>query len=612
MSRLGTVLALVELVGTPAVLLWLALAPRRAAALAVVLFGFVFANPIGVVARERQVDPRPLVPTARADTAVRWVRVAGVPVAWYVPYQQSYVYSGENSPTGALKLRYGFSFLPSTGASTVVGSCSNDISTPCWRGDYPLVQRGRDGTVWIVPLTETYVGSRTVHVPHFYEVGLGLASPLALAYWLVATPLLLRAFRRRIAWRALGAAVAASAAAGLAVALAVSAHRPARPAGEAEPALIPKARAAPAATATARFVPLGAGDGAEGPAAAAAGAGVVAVWLVRRNDPVSTQLRARLVARDGRPAGPDRLLLTWRYAPTGRASCETPGSVRAAAAGGRVVVAWNDRCGTVDHPGPARIHVLVLRADGRPAGAPVVATAFAAAQEAEEPPPFALAANADGRVLLVWVARDGMKSAFLGRHLRAGPARQIAAGSLVDAVCARTCAVVRRPKEAGVELLLLGADAAVVRTARIRERPAVAHSDPVATARGDSFYVGWTASPTATTAVVRVARVDRNGDVTATPLGHRFATGSSESVVVPPPLGIAFRRGEPELIWVLPANPKRPGDTTKLFAATRRSRTVLRVDGFVGDSVVPSPPGRLLVALTTGPGRSAPAALVAP
>jgi hypothetical protein len=232
----GETLGAIEGVGTVIVLLLLAgglIARRRRltpVVVVAVVFGIVFANPFGVVARRSVADPGPLTASADADGSRQWVKVAGLPVAWFTPYNEEYFYADlyENTPNSALRLRYGLSFLPSTGASKVVDQCSNSISDPCWRGrsnDYPLIQHDHSGKTWIVPISQTVrVDGRGqpeyIDVPQFYEVGLGLASGRAFAYWLlVACVMGVAAVQSRARWAHVGLAVAGCVAAGAVLAV---------------------------------------------------------------------------------------------------------------------------------------------------------------------------------------------------------------------------------------------------------------------------------------------------------------------------------------------------------------------------------------------------------
>jgi hypothetical protein len=179
---------------------------RHKALVAAVAFGVVLANPFGVVAVEEPPPPDTQIDIETGDdSAVRWLRLGFIPVAWWTPYEQD-VIGTDTGPGSKLKLRYGFAFLPSTGASTVVDMCGESLHRPCWHDNEwggKLVREDRRGRLWLKPnildsgIPRDPRQGYTERPEPWYRPTLGLASPAGLAYWILLAPFLLSTSLRR-------------------------------------------------------------------------------------------------------------------------------------------------------------------------------------------------------------------------------------------------------------------------------------------------------------------------------------------------------------------------------------------------------------------------------
>ena len=593
LGSLETAVRLVELLGAGILLVALLVATtRRSRRLpllfaAAAVFGAVFLNPLGVVAKATRDDPRPITPVATADTGVHWVRVLGIPVAWFVPYSKNYLSYHENSPTAALKLRYGLSFLPTTGERTVLrGQCSNAIDIPCWRDDYPLVQRDSRGREWLVPLTEAPLGGAVpyIDVPHFYRVRLGLASVEGLAYWVLLLAVAWLVLRgRHVPRRAFVAPVAALVVAGVVLNLLLAAAAtPSRSASSREPKLVAKAPPVPRSTGDLTETPISdrhysdgcmrqEGNtttmlcrGAEAVAAAQTGETVLAVWTVQPDPDSGTELRVRRLSPSGRPLGPSRLLpRMWR-------DCNAPAKLEAApVAHERVLVVWFDSCagGSLD--------ALVLDRRGRLVQRPfVVAPVVPSFGSSGSGVPFWLRTTTSGRPLLVWIGSSrksvytsAVYAAFLDSRMRVRRINEIAGVGDIAVACSHTCIV------AGVAGTTIGGTqpVATIRVDFLSARGAVADqqyttlgsfnlfSHPVAVGAGGRFYLGILATrrgsaATAFIATIRqkdaapsIARVWANIPVG---VGSLPGGGPDSTPGLPEPLGIfGAATGAPTLAW---------------------------------------------------------------
>jgi hypothetical protein len=594
-GSLGRALGAVEFFGTVLVLILLiggliARRRRRTPVVVVaVVFGIVFANPLGVITRQSATDPRPMSPSMHADGARHWVKIAGVPVAWFTPYNEEYVHAGwyENVPTSALKLRYGISFLPSTGASTVVGQCSNSISDPCWRGrpeDYPLVHHDHSGNTWIVPLGEAprpdVSGEwKTVHVPQFYEVGFGLASTRALVYWLsVACVIGVMAAQSRFRWADVGRVAAGCVGVGvvLAVVLAVV-PMPARSADSQSPELLPKAADTPKADATLSAAvisdePYGASCVAregntthyrcrralELTAVENRGA-ILAIWTSQPSPAGLTQLRVRRLSLAGVPLGSSSpLLQPWPGEnPPGSGNCNIPVDLQAAPLiGGDVLIAWSNSCGRGTTE-PASINGVVVDGAGKLVRGPFVVAEFARGP-ASTAPLFWLRSTSAAETVLVRTGPSRTNPYFhslfasvLNDRQRAEMAKEVVAlehdeiGSVAVA-CGKTC-VVAHGLQGMITFTFLSSRGDVERESSIEQGQAAFHSMLTATAVADGFVIGWLESE-GVNVDARIATVRAGRAPSVATVGKDIPNGGVHPTI-PQPLGIAVRRTAPALIW---------------------------------------------------------------
>jgi hypothetical protein len=627
LDSLETSVRLVELVGAGILLVALLVAtirrsrrlPRLLAAAAV--FGVVFLNPFGVAVTPTRDDPRPVTPVGTADTGVHWVKVLGVPVAWFVPYSKEYLYRGENSPTAALKLRYGLSFLPTTGAKTVASQCgSADV---CWQDDYPLVQRDSRGRTWLVPLGQAPLGNVVgqaayIHVPHFYAVRLGLGSVEGLIYWILLLGVAWVMLRgRHVRRRAIVPPAVAFVVAGVVLNLALAAAAtPSRSASSREPQLVPKAPPVPRSSG--RLTPTPISDrhysdacmrqegqttlmlcrGADELAAAQTGDTVLAVWSVQPDPDSGTEFRVRRLSPSGRPLGPSRLL------PRLWGDCPAPANLQAAPIPqGRVLLVWFDSCA-----GGSDLDAIVLDRRARLVRKPfVVAHVAPSYGSSGTGVPFWLRSTTSGRPLLVWTGSsresaygNGVFTAFLDRRLRVRRINEIVGkdeliGDIAVA-CSSRCIVARiigtsvgTQPAATIDVDFLSATGAVAGRQYTSLGSPNLFSHPVAVAVRDRFYVGLLTTrrgSAATALVITIRRKDAAPSVAR--VWADVPAGEGSSPGIPDTLGIfGAARGAPTLAWQAGTS---EGSTfvSKIYLADGRRRssktlaTPLRERTFVG------------------------------
>lgn len=582
-ESLATPLALIEFFGTLIVLVLLggALISRRRdptpAVVIAVVFGIVFANPVGVVAERSATDQRPVTPSAHADGSRHWVKLAGIPVAWFTPYNQEYPWAGafENSPDSVLKLRHGLSLLPSTGASSVVQQCSNYIGDPCWEGeenDYPLVQHDRSGRTWVVPLTQANLndaqgGFDRTYVPQFYEARVGLASGRALFYWLVvATAIYLGRARSRIRWSRIGLAVAGSVCVGVAISVALAAvPAQARSASSQTPALLPVLAETSMSEGKVDITPIEryaedcfARNGhvvynhcgrLEDLTAAETSGGILAVWMAEADRLMN--LRARALSATGEPLGAGRTeIKSWSQVVAGRTSCEVPADLQATRLRrGEVLIAWSHVCQRYGAPTP--ITGLVVDERGRTLRGPFLITEFAP-RWADLQPRFWLRSTSDGDAFLAW--EDASKSLLVSRlndRQEVEHATRLFGGEngigSVAVACGTSC-VVAHALDGTIRYRLLSSRGVVVHAGSIQEGTAPMHSELAAGASGDRFVIGWLESDGANVDA-RLATVRRGEAPVVETVARDIPHGDGTSATIPQPLGIAAGRARPALVW---------------------------------------------------------------
>jgi hypothetical protein len=584
-SSLATLLALAEFAGTVAVvtLVVVALARKRhiltSALVAAVVFGIVFANPFGIVAEPSTANARALTPSSEADGSRHWVKVGGIPVAWFTPYDQPYPWAGlgENSPTSVLKLRYGFSFLPSTGASSVLAQCSNDIDVSCWRDrsdDYPLVHRD-DGRQWfVVPLTKTVVPSSQgesayPNVPHVYEVRVGIASWRGLVYWLfVGVALAASARMSAVRLRPVVLAAAGCLVAGVVVG-GVMAALPASPrsAASVSPPLLPEPAEAPESSGSIQPTPIESYEPScivrtsgvasnrcgrvDALKASATPEGILAVWTADVGRMM--QLRAKRLSSKGEPRDPASILLrSWDEAANpGGWNCAIPAELQAASlADGNVLVAWSSTCDLHPSSGPASITGFVLSPSGRVVREPFPMLAYDRGSTAEAAPRYWLRALATGEAALFWEApsrtpyRRALFVSRLNAQQRAADPTEILSeehgiGS-VSVACGRACLVVVGNTD-GISYKVLDADGRVLRDGPLVRGQAMPRSELVAATGGNGFYAGWIESD-GVNADGYLATLDLAGIPAVQKVASHVPTGGGNRGVTPRPLGIATGR----------------------------------------------------------------------
>jgi hypothetical protein len=619
---IGNLLWLVEVVGTPIVLVLLVRRVMSGAGLALavtaaVVFGLVFANPFGVaVARSRE-DPRPLRPSAEADDARHWLEIAGVRVAWFYVYSTEDLIAFDTGASGSVKLRYGLTFLPSTGGGTVFRQCSNDVTDPCWRGNYPLVYRDRDDTSWIVAVADEPVVDARGRVtferaPRFYELRLGVVSWAGLVYWLlVAGILAVAAADRRVVARSAGLAAAASVAAGFAITLVVAASPPApRPPGPELPELIPKAPALPRADRRLRLASLsdeGTAPGcvrregtttqrlcalAELATAAESRGGILAAWTSRPNPGQAVGLRVRRLSRAGRPVAPSTAPLA-PWPGSGPARCRRPAELQATRlAGGAVLVAWWDTCVEALDRATHEVRGVVLAPSGRLRRGPFRIVAFRWPRD--QSTPFRLASTAAGRPFVLWrgesrndnSGRSDLFAAFLDGRGRARRARRLTSGPEPVGVVAVACDVrcyVAHASEGVVEMHALEPSGRHVRLAAIRQGASRLSSDLVASAVGGRLFVGWLELRAGIDVTARIATF-RDGEHAVETVARGRPPAPAREPAAPEPLGLAVRSGTPTLLW---QTQLRNGETARRVYSARRGRmSASAVDRALDDSTV--------------------------
>jgi hypothetical protein len=592
-SSVADALAVIEFLGTFLVLGFLAVALLRrrlitVALVVAILFGIVFANPFGVVASSSSADARTLAPTEEADGARHWVKVAGVPVAWFTPYNDEHPFAFENSPSSTLKLRYGFSFLPSTGATSVVPQCANDIDVPCWKGrpdDYPLLHSDGDDRRYVVPLSQTLVVDQQggtgsyPYVPHVYDVRLGLASRLALVYWLLVGGALVVALRRgRPRWRAIAIACGCSVAVGVVGSVIVATvPAEARSAESRTPPLLPGAAPAPSASGAAQirsiepvaegciversgYVPYNRCGQVDQLTAVETSGRALAVWTARRND--VTELRTRALSRAGEPIGSRSAIATsWQtVTASGEISCDLPADLASAPMpDDQVLVVWSSACdlhGGVG--GRATISGVVLDAQGGVVRGPSVVLAYDRGNTAEPAPLFWLVATAQGVPYLAWVApshasayRRALYISRLDAALRPSDPHEVlseesALGAIAIA-CGRAC-LVAHGRDDLIALRLLDDKGRVTSTSSIAHASVAGRSGLVAEAAGDRFVLGWLESD-GVNVDARLATVRTGSPVAVETVARRIPHGDGSDARVPEPLGIATAGKAPALVF---------------------------------------------------------------
>jgi hypothetical protein len=584
-SSLATLLAWVEFVGTVAVavLLVLALVRKRhlltTAVVVAIVFGIFFANPFGVIAKPSAMNARSLTPSSEADGSRHWVKLGGIPVAWFTPYDQPYPWAGfgENSPRSVLKLRYGFSFLPSTGAASVVEQCSNDIDYPCWRDrsdDYPLVYRDAEGRRFVVPLTKTLVPSRQgesayPNVPHVYEAQLGIASWRGLGYWLlVGVALAVSAGTVAVRWRVVGLAAAGCLLAGVAVGGVIAAlPGSTRSAASVMPPLLPEPAEAPESSGSIEPTPIESYEPScivrtsgvaanrcgriDALTASATPDGILAVWTAEADGLM--QLRTRRLSSGGKPLdAASTLRRSWdESANPGGWNCAIPAELQSAPlADGNVLVAWSSTCDLHPSSSPASITGLVLTPSGDVARDPFPMLVYDRGLTAEPAPRYWLRTTVTGDAVLFWEAPSRTpyhRALFVSRlnaQRRAADATEILSeehgiGS-VAAACGSTCLVVEG-NAAGITYKVLDADGRILRDGPSLRGPAMPRSELVAATRGNRFYAGWIESD-GVNADGYLATLDVAGIPAVQKVASRVPAGGGNRGVTPDPLGIATGR----------------------------------------------------------------------
>jgi hypothetical protein len=635
-GSLATPLALAEFVGALAivVLLVVALIWRRRilskVLVVAIVFGIVFANPFGVVAEPSAANARSLTPSHEVDGARHWVKIGGIPIAWFTPYDQPYPWAGafENSPNSVLKLRYGFSFLPSTGAASVVKQCSNYIGDPCWRDradDYPLVHRDADGDPFVVPLTTTIVPSRQnesayVDVPNVYEVRLGLTSWRSVAYWvLVSIALVLAARMSAVRWRSVGLAVAGCVVAGVALGgILAAVPQSARGAASGTHELLPEPAQVPTPSRSIEPTPI------EGYAAdcivrrdrvlfnrcgridrltaAEVNDGALAVWTAEADG--FMHLRARRLSSRGQPLGAaSTTIRSWdQSANPGGWNCDIPAELQAArVASGNVLIAWSSACDLHGGGGgPASITGLVLTAAGEIVRGPFPMLAYDRGLSAEPSPRYWLRSTSSGKPFLFWEAPT--RSAYYGRalfvsrldsQLRAAEATEVlheehGIGSIA-VECGAAC-VVAQGREAAITLRVLGSNGRVLRRGVIARDSTTPRSELVAAAHGNRYYAGWLESDgtnvdgyLVTLGAARTPAVQR--------VASRLPAGDGTRGALPDPLGISHDRLNAALVF---QTPTLADDEFLLHIASREDVSTSSTDVRLGE---PSVVGDVLVAI---------------
>ena len=597
MGSLATPLALAEFVGTLAIVVLLVVAliwKRRILSkvlVAAIVFGIVFANPFGVVAEPSAANAQSLTPSREVDGAQHWMKISGIPVAWFSPYDQPYPWAGafENSPNSVLKLRYGFSFLPSTGAASVVKQCSNYIGDPCWRNradDYPLVHRDADGDAFVVPLTTTIVPSRQnesayVHVPNVYEARLGLTSWRSVAYWvLVGIALVLAARMSAVRWRSVGLAVAGCVVAGVALAGVLAAvPQSARGAASDTQELLPEPAEAPAPSRSTEATPIES-YGADcivrrdsvlfnrcgridRLTAVEVNDGALAVWTAEADG--FMHLRVRRLSSRGQPLGAaSTTIRSWdQSANPGGWNCDIPAELQAARlASGNVLIAWSSTCDLHGGGGgPASITGLVLTAAGDIVRRPFPMLAYDRGPTGEPSPRYWLRSTSAGEAFLFWEAPT--RSAYYGRalfvsrldpSLHADEATELLSeehgvGSIAVA-CGATCVVAQGLGDA-VTLRALGSNGRVLRREVVPRDFTTPRSELVAAANGHRYYAGWLESD-GTNIDGYLVTHDAAGAPVVERVANRIPAGNGMRGALPDPLGIVDDRVGTALVFQTP------------------------------------------------------------
>jgi hypothetical protein len=626
MTSLATPLALIEFFGAIAIvaMLVVSLVWRRhllaGVLIAAIVFGIVLENPVGVVAEPSPVDARSLTPTEHADGARHWVKVGGVPVAWFTPYDQPYPWAGlyENTPTSVLKLRYGLAFLPSIGASSVIRQCSNYIGDPCWRDradDYPLIQRNEAGGAYVVPLTQTIVPSRQsqsayVNVPHVYAVGLGVASWRALAYWLlVAAAIVVGAQRAQLRARSIALAVGLTVLAGLAVGGAFAVvPEPARSAYVA-PELLPEPADTPPVSGAAEMTPIETYadncvrtiDGVarntcariEHLTAAESSNGILAIWTAEADGLM--HLRTRRLSLHGEPLGAaSATVRSWRQTDgAGHDNCEVPAELEAVRlASGDVLLGYSRACDLrAGGSGPVTIMGTVLSPSGALVREPFPMLSYVNGDTVTASPRFWLRSTSAGAPILIWQAPartrpygQTLDISALDTDLRAGAASEFAYdehgfGSLAVA-CKASC-LVAQGEETGIVLRDMSAGGRVLRHELIGRSADVPRSELVVTVGAAGYVVGWIESD-GVNVDGYLANVVPSGPPVTHKVAEQIPAGDGMVGRTPDPLGIAATLRKPALVFETGAS----ADAFLLHSSSDAATISRTVDVMLGDSTI--------------------------
>jgi hypothetical protein len=589
-ESVATPLALIEFFGALVIvaLLLVALAWKRRLLTGVlvvaIVFGVVFENPIGVVVKESDVSAQSLTPSDQADGALHWLKITGVPIAWFTPYNQEYPWAGlyENSPRSVLKVRYGLTFLPSTGATSVVQQCDGTILKPCWGGDrgddYPLVYRDAAGRAYLVPLTKTYVPSAqgqspTVSVAHVYSAKLGIASWRALGYWLlVAVAIVVASRSPQLRRRSLAIAGGAAVLCGLvftgAIALAVL-PAPLRESSSVTPELLPERADDPASAGVAQLTPIEtyAADcmqkieGAvrntcgrlEDLTAVEAAGRILAIWTAE--DDRLMQLRVRRLTLAGKPLGAGSTTIRrWEQTDgNGHDNCDVPYDLQSVRlADGNVLVGYSRFCdlrgGGPEHP---TITGALLSPTGELLREPFPLISWDNGRTAQTSPHFWLRATSAGVPILVWEGPTrtqtngrGLFMSALDSGLQAGAGREFASeyygfGSVAIA-CKESCLVAQGDDE-GITLRHVSTDGRVLWEKPLRQPSGRPGSELVASADQPGYLLGWLDSD-GVNVDGYLARVQPHGQTSVQRVARQVPAGDGMHGLTPDPLGIASGR----------------------------------------------------------------------
>ena len=124
-------------------------------------------------------------------------------------------------------------------------------------------------------------------------------------------------------------------------------------------------------------------------------------------------------------------------------------------------------------------------------------------------------------------------------------------------------------------------------------------SDPVVTAQGGRFFVGWLESEKGVTATVRVATVQAGGPPRVTTVAEDVPTGG-DPPTIPQPLGIVLKPRSPSLVWLTSSYVDQQ-QRLQLHVAGPRGRTVKAIDAWLTDATVAAPTSPTIVAVASAP-----------